>query len=266
MNIVVVGLGLIGGSFCKAISAYTSHACYGIDSNPQTLAMAESKGAIRGRGNLSEADFVIIALYPEAVYAFLESHIREFKPGTMIVDACGVKSGIVARCEDLALNAGMKFLGGHPMAGRELSGYEASLTDLFKGASFILTPTEKTSRDILDTAKTLAESLGFGRVVTSTPLEHDQIIAYTSQLPHVVSNAYLKSPAAKRESGFSAGSFRDFTRVARLNVPMWSALFLENREPLLEELDTLLENLQKVRSALSDNDRTLLENLLTLDE
>lgn len=266
MNIIVVGLGLIGGSFCKALSAYTNHSCYGIDSNPLTVAAALADGAIVGEGVLSEGDLVLICLYPEGVSDFLESHINDFKPGAMIVDACGVKSGIVGRCEALAAPAGLDFLGGHPMAGRELSGYEASLTDLFKAASFIVTPTEKTSPEILKTVEELALAMGFGRVVVSTPPEHDRIIAYTSQLPHVVSNAYLKSPAAKSEGGFSAGSFRDFTRVARLNVPMWSALFLENREPLLRELDTLMENLAKVRSALSDSDRTLLEKLLTLDE
>lgn len=265
MNIAVVGLGLIGGSFCKTLKKHTFHRIMGIDRDPETIQKALECGAIDEEippERLSEANLVIICLYPEAIVEFVEQNAGFFKKGGIVTDSCGVKEYVVSKCTSVLDKEGVIFVGTHPMAGREFSGFDYATDDLFEGASYIITPSEATPQIAVDLLQTLAGSLGFGKAVVSTPKRHDEIIAYTSQLAHVVSNAYVKSPTMLNFDGFSAGSFQDLTRVAKLNEYMWSELFMCNREALLKEIDCILERITEYRDAIRENDLDRLIEIL----
>ena len=267
MKIAVVGLGLIGGSFCKAIKAYTQHTCLGVgrDLNSKSVQMALQVDAIDKAiipEQLGEADLSIICLHPQGIIDFILANQQYFRPGSIVIDAGGVKERIVEAVQDVLTARGVIFMGCHPMAGREFSGFAYSLPDLYKGASLILTPRDDVPEEAKKVVEQLARDLKFGRIVYTTPQEHDKTIAFTSQLAHVVSSAYIKSPTVKNESGFSAGSFKDLTRVAKLNEDMWTDLFLMNRSALLYEVDTIIGALQEYREALADQDAERLRALL----
>lgn len=264
MNIAVVGLGLIGGSFCKALKKNTFHRILGIDTNKDTIKKALECGAIDEEitpERLSEANLTIICLYPEAIVEFVKNNASNFKKGSIVIDSCGVKEYIVNECTPLLDEYGVIFVGTHPMAGREFSGFEYSTDNLFEGASFIITPTEETPQIAVDLLQTLAGSISFGKAVVSTPQKHDEVIAYTSQLAHVVSNAYVKSPAMLNYDGFSAGSFQDLTRVAKLNEYMWSELFMCNKDALLKEINCVLDSITEYRDAIENGE---LERLIKI--
>lgn len=265
MNIAVVGLGLIGGSFCKALKKNTFHRVMGIDSDPEAIRKALEAGAIDeeiGTDRLPEANLVIICLYPKAIVDFVRKNADCFKKGGIVIDSCGIKEYVVSQCTEILDSRGVIFVGTHPMAGREFSGFDYSTDDLFEGASFIITPSEKTPQIAVDLLQTLAGSLSFSKAVVSTPKRHDEIIAYTSQLAHVVSNAYVKSPSLLNFDGFSAGSFQDLTRVAKLNEFMWSELFMCNKEALLKEVNCIIDRLCEYRDAMEQDDlRRLIEIL-----
>ena len=265
MTIAVVGLGLIGGSLCKAIRAYTPYTCLGLDTNPQTIRQALHEGAICraiSTEELYEADLTIVALHPRQTIAFLTEHAQRFRPGSLVMDVCGVKRAIVDAVAQPLADAGVTFLGAHPMAGREFSGFSHAQAELFQNASLILTPDDAVTEDILQPIRLLAQDLGFSRVIRTTPDEHDRVIAFTSQLAHVVSSAYIKSPSQQKQRGFSAGSYQDMTRVAYLNEDMWTDLFLMNRSPLIFELDNIIARLTEYRDALLDDDHPRLHSLL----
>lgn len=267
MKIAVVGLGLIGGSFCKAIKAYTSHICLGVgrDLNSKSVQMALHDDAIDKAiipEELGEADLSIICLHPQGIIRFIKENAQYFRPGSIVIDAGGVKESIVSEVDAVLKERGVIFIGAHPMAGREFSGYAYSLPDLYKGASIIFTPSDYVPEEAKRTVEQLARDLKFGRVVYTTPQEHDQNIAFTSQLAHVVSSAYIKSPTMRNESGFSAGSFKDLTRVAKLNEDMWTELFLMNQKALLTEVDTIIASLQEYRDALAEGDEKRMHTLL----
>ena len=257
MNIAVVGLGLIGGSFCKALKKNTFHRILGIDTNKETIEKALACGAIDEEINvdgLSEANLTIICLYPEAIVNFVKENASKFKKGSIVIDSCGVKEYVVNECTPVLDEHGVIFVGTHPMAGREFSGFDFATDNLFDGASFIITPTDKTPQIAVDLLQTLAGSISFGKAVVSTPQKHDEVIAYTSQLAHIVSNAYVKSPAMLNYDGFSAGSFQDLTRVAKLNEFMWSELFMCNKEALLKEINCVLNSITEYRDAIENGD------------
>ena len=265
MKICIVGLGLIGGSLAKAIKKNTHESCFGIDIDRGTIAGALAQEAIDGEmtiDDLAGCDVVIVGLHPEATIKFITENADKFKKGGIVLDTCGVKGEIVRAVEGVCIENGVNFLGCHPMAGREFSGFDYSTDDLFKGASYIITPSENTPKMAIDLLSTLACCMGFGKVVTATPKQHDINIAFTSQLAHVVSNAYVKSPSLFNADGFSAGSFMDLTRVAKLNEYMWSSLFLCNKEALLFELNTIIDNLCKYRDAINDDDIDTLRDIL----
>ena len=257
MNIAVVGLGLIGGSFCKALKKNTFHRILGIDTNKETIEKALACGAIDEEitvDGLSEANLTIICLYPEAIVNFVKENASKFKKGSIVIDSCGVKEYVVNECTPVLDEHGVIFVGTHPMAGREFSGFDFATDNLFDGASFIITPTDKTPQIAVDLLQTLAGSISFGKAVVSTPQKHDEVIAYTSQLAHIVSNAYVKSPAMLNYDGFSAGSFQDLTRVAKLNEFMWSELFICNKEALLKEINCVLNSITEYRDAIENGD------------
>ena len=261
----IVGLGLIGGSLARSIQFHSDHTVYGADINETALLQAKMFGAVDGEltdENLKECDVTLIALYPKAAVAWVLSHLDHFKPGSLVVDCCGVKRFVCDQLFPAFEGKQAVFLGGHPMAGRERSGFSYSQDDLFENASMILAPAPGTDIETVRRAKEIFLSIGFGRVRFTTPLEHDEMIAFTSQLAHVVSSAYVKTPLASKHKGFSAGSFRDMTRVARLNEDMWTELFLENDDLLLKQTEHLIEKLAEYRDALQSRDAEKLRSIL----
>lgn len=265
MKIAVIGLGLIGGSFCKAITKYTEHTVLGYNRTLATAQKALAEGSIQQiitLDELDQADLTMVCLHPVQTIEFLLDHKEDFAKGSIVMDASGVKESVLEAVDRPLKEAGVRFVGCHPMAGREYSGYAYTLDSLFIGASFILTPTSLTDPAAVDVVEQLAKEVGFGQTVRATPQEHDEIIAATSQLAHVVSNAYIKSPTLQKEAGFSAGSFLDLTRVAKLNEDMWTDLFLMNRKALLKEIDYLQQAIGQVRDALDTGDGDTLKALL----
>lgn len=264
-TIGVVGLGLIGGSLAKTIKLHTDATVIGCDVNPQTMMQAKLMGAIDREyvpGDLQQCDLVLVALYPQAIVDWITSHAAEFKPGALVIDCGGVKQVICDQLVPLSRRYDWHFIGGHPMAGRERSGFKYARDDLFDNASMILTPTGDEELTVLQQARDFFMDLGFRRVQFTTPKTHDEMIAYTSQLAHVVSSAYVKCPRAGQHKGFSAGSFADMTRVARLAEDMWTELFFDNREALLPEVEGLVERLTEYRDALRVGDRERMRALL----
>lgn len=265
MKICIVGLGLIGGSLAKAIKKNTSHTVYGMDIDEKTIAEALAQDVIDNeitKNELSRCDIVILGLFPQTTLDFVQEHCRHLKKGAIVLDTCGVKSAICEPCEKMLEPYGVQFVGCHPMAGRELWGFSAAVDNLFDNASFIICKTEKTSLQAINAVELLALEIGFLRCVISTPKEHDEVIAFTSQLAHIVSSAYVKSPSLLKQCGFSAGSFRDLTRVARLNEDMWTSLFLLNREPLIVEIDQIINHLHEYKETLEENNSSRLHDLL----
>lgn len=265
MNIAVIGLGLIGGSLARAFQKYTDHVVCGYDVDEAVRKAAIADGtvtAIADAAYLNEADVTFVALPPVSAADFLINYRGEFKKGSVVTDISGVKQYIHNRVYNALKEEGVWYCGSHPMAGKEVSGYRNSDADLFRGASFILTPVEHAQVRAVELLRTLCYEIGFARVTVTDPAHHDRVIAYTSQLAHVASNAYMKSDTALERFGFSAGSFEDLTRVAKLDEELWADLMILNREPLIHETDTLIANLKKYRDALSQNDRETLRDLL----
>ncbi len=265
MTVGVVGLGLIGGSLAKALKANTRHTVLGYDLDDSTRQYAELIGCIDGAltdETLAQCDYVLLAVYPASTVEYVRQHAAQFAPGAVVIDCGGVKRSICEECRPFAKKHGFTFIGGHPMAGLHRSGLKYASPDLYEGASMILTPEDTRDIVLLEKVTALLKSIGFGSVTVTTPEQHDEIIAFTSQLAHVVSNAYVKSPRAQVHRGFSAGSYKDLTRVARLNETMWTELFLENRDNLLTEIDTLIASLTEYRDALEARDGETLRALL----
>lgn len=265
MRIGIVGLGLIGGSLAKALKYNTEHEVLGMDIDRGVLLKAKLLGAVDDEllpEQLSSCDLVITALYPQDTLDYITQHAQSFKKGAIVMDCCGVKRVICETLWQCAKENGFLFYGAHPMAGLHFSGFAYSDVHMFSNASMILLPPDNADINDLANLKHLFLSIGFTDIQISTPEEHDRIIAYTSQLAHVVSNAYVKSPQAQVHNGFSAGSYKDLTRVAKLNADMWTELFLDNVDNLTEELDGLIENLQQYSRALHEKDAKTLHALL----
>lgn len=264
-TIAIVGLGLIGGSMALALRQSGGYTLLGLDADPAVLAAAGSRGAVHRTGGpelLAEADIVMLALSPSAALAYLEQNAGRMRPGTIVTDVCGVKQAIVPRAAALCQAAGLHFVGGHPMAGKEKSGFANADAALFTGASYILTPTADTPDTAVEELKVLASRLGCARMTVTTPKRHDRLIAFTSQLPHALAGAYVRSPCCPYHAGFSAGSYRDVSRVATVDENLWSELFLLNATELCVELDLLIEHLEDCRDAVAAGDKDRLRALL----
>lgn len=265
MNVGIVGLGLIGGSMAKSIKARTGHTVYGTDLSAETMTMARMCGAIDApltEENLPQCDLLLVAIRPQAAIDWVTSHASAISKHAIVVDLCGVKRCVVAAITPVAERCGFAYIGGHPMAGRERGGFTAATDDLYVGASMILTPDKRTDMQLLETLKAFFLDVGFAGLTFSTPEEHDRIIAFTSQLAHIASSAYVKSPEAQRRRGFSAGSFQDMTRVARLDEDMWTELFLDDADYLTRELEVLVGHLNEYLDALKARDAQRLRALL----
>ena len=264
MNIAVVGLGIIGGSFCKAIKKYTDHYVIGINRTVQIAEKALSVGAIDEIGtpeSLLSADIVILTMYPQADVEFIEQYGKYINKSAIVTDASGIKSAICPKMSELAQKFGFVFIGSHPMAGKEKNGFDVSEADLYQNASFIITPCGAEQKYV-DVLSALARKIGFTTIKITTPEEHDRMIAFTSQLPHVLACAYVLSPCCPNHNGFSAGSYRDVSRVANINSKLWSELFLENKQPLIKELDILIDNITNIKNAIQADDKVTLTELL----
>lgn len=265
MNVAVVGLGLIGGSLAKSIKEKTNYKVFGWDNSEEVRNNAVSSNSIDEiiiDGNPESCDIVLVALYPKITLEYLEKFKKNFKKDAMVIDCAGVKEKISLKGTEVANENGFVFCGGHPMAGLEKSGFNFSSSSLFNGATMILTPTYNMEDNIIKKIEDFIISIGFGEIRIATPKEHDKMIAYTSQLAHVVSSAYIKSSLSSKFKGFSAGSFHDMTRVAKLNEDMWTELFFENSDYLADEIDDLISRLEKFSMSIRNGEEELLKAML----
>lgn len=264
MTVGVVGLGLIGGSFAKAYHQ-AGHRVLAWNRSRSVLDFAVVSGAVDGElneENISACDLVLVTLYPQAAIDYLDRMGKHIGKKPMVLDCCGTKRVVCKACFKIAERDGLLYLGGHPMAGTHYSGYKYARADMYVGAPMVIVPPVYDDIGLLDRAKELLSPAGFGSYSVTTADKHDEMIAFTSQLAHVVSNAYIKSPTAGMHKGFSAGSYKDMTRVAWLNAPMWAELFMENRDYLCRELEGIITELVKYKAAMETGDMETLTELL----
>lgn len=261
----IVGLGLIGSSFAKAYEQSDEWKTYGFDIEDkvnQFAMLAEDISGVLTEENAGECDLILLCVYPQAAIDWLRRMAPYISEDAVVIDCCGVKGTVCPACFEIADGYGFTYVGGHPMAGRHYSGYKYGTEKLFRGAPMVIVPGKYDDITLYDKVKKLLAPAGFGHISVTNAEEHDRLIAFTSQLAHVVSNAYVKSPTAVGHEGFSAGSYKDLTRVAWLNESMWTELFMENRTNLIGELDHLIDRLTEYRQALADEDSPRLEHLL----
>ena len=264
MTVGILGLGLIGGSLARAYKL-AGHTVYVKNRDESMLSFAMLSGAVDGKLNedtIPQCDLILLAIYPAGSADWLEANAPLISKKALVIDCCGTKQLVCQRCFPIAKEYGFTFVGGHPMAGSQFSGFKYSRASLFQGAPMVLVPPVYDDIALLQRVKDALEPCGFGFFSVTTAVDHDRMIAFTSQMPHILSNAFIKSPTALEHKGFSAGSYRDLTRVAWLNPGMWTELFLENRENLLFELDTYIQSLTQYRDALANQDEDTLYRLL----
>ena len=264
MIIGIVGMGLIGGSLAKAYSE-NGHKVFGYDTDESILSFAELSGAISGilnEASMKDCEAILIAINPGDAVTYLEKTAPIIAKDTLVIDCCGVKRFVCDKCFPLAEKYGFIFVGGHPMAGSHNAGFKNSRADLFHAAYMILVPPVLDDPALFGRIEETLKPLGFGHLTIASADLHDEMIAFSSQMAHVVSNAYIKSPSAKGHKGFSAGSYRDLTRVARLNADMWGELCMDNSRFLVKELDGFIESVTKYRNALATGDMEELVKLL----
>lgn len=267
-KILVVGLGLIGGSYAAALSR-NGFEVGAIDRDPDAIGYALDAGYIRHGSVTAEPDYiggfdiVVFALYPSVLLDWVEKNARFFKKGALITDVTGVKSGIVFRVQEL-LPPGTEFVGAHPMAGREVSGVTNASPDLFCGANFIVTPTPANTEEAVRLCEDLGRELGAGTVSRLSPAEHDEMIGFLSQLTHCIAVALMSCKESRHLVDYTGDSFRDLTRIAKINENMWSELFLMNRDELLSQMDLFLEHFTILRNALERGDAETMKSMMRL--
>ncbi|WP_238918248.1 prephenate dehydrogenase [Clostridium sp. YIM B02555] len=266
MKIVVVGLGVIGGSFTMALKEAGYNDVYGIDTNEETLVKAKKLGLIKegftsGEEIVKDADLIIMSLYPRLVKKFINDNKDNFKDGAVITDATGIKKMFIGHIVEI-LPSNIDFVFGHPMAGREKKGIDFATSEVFKGANYILTPVDRNKEENLKLIEDLAYEIGFKRVRRINPEYHDEMIGFTSQLPHALAVALVNSDVEGRDTGsFIGDSYRDLTRIANINEDLWSELFLGNKENLLMSIQNFENELDKIKYAIKDNDIESLKEL-----
>ncbi len=264
MTLGILGLGLIGGSMARAY-AKAGHQVLAAELDGNMFAFAQLSGAVHGvldRDTVPTCDLILLAIYPNGSAAWLEENAPYIRQDTLVMDLCGIKREICAHCFPLAEKYGFTFIGGHPMAGSHYSGFKYSRSNLFQGAPMVLVPPRFDDASLLERATDALKPCGFGSFSVTTAENHDRVIAFTSQIPHILSNAYIKSPTAQNHKGFSAGSYKDMTRVAWLNPRMWAELCMENRDNSLFELEQYIQSLEEYRAALEAKDLDALTDLL----
>ena len=264
MTVGILGLGLIGGSLARAY-AKAGHKVLACEKDSSMLSFAQLAGACDGtldQSNIATCELILLSIYSGGSISWLEDNGQFISPDALVIDCCGIKEEVCRRCFPVAEKYGFTFVGGHPMAGSHYSGFKYSRSNLFQGAPMVLVPPRYDDPELLERVKIALDPCHFGSFSVTTAEEHDKMIAFTSQMPHIVSNAYIKSPTALNHKGFSAGSYKDLTRVAWLNPQMWAELFLSNRENVLWELDQYIQSLESYRSAIANRDEAQLIALL----
>ena len=264
MNVGILGLGLIGGSLARTYSK-AGHIVYACEKDPAILEFAQLAGAVHDELNsesIGLCDLILLAIYPDGSADWLEKNGHLVSKNALVIDCCGTKVRVCGRCFPVAQKYGFTYVGGHPMAGTHNSGFKYSRSNMFQGAPMVLVPPRFDDIDLLQRVKDALEPCKFGSYSVTTAQEHDRMIAFTSQMPHIVSNAFIKSPTALDHKGFSAGSYKDMTRVAWLNPKMWAELFLENKENVLQELDFYIASLSAYRNAVAEANEQKLIQLL----
>lgn len=264
MTVGVLGLGLIGGSLARAYSK-AGHTVYACEKDQNMLMFAQLTGTVSAQldeTNMQNCDLILLSVYADASASWLEKNGSFIAKSALVIDCCGIKTAVCKRCFAVANKYGFTFVGGHPMAGSHNSGFKYSRSNLFQGAPMVLVPPRYDDPILLQRVKDVLAPCGFKSFSVTTAQDHDKMIAFTSQMPHIISNAFIKSPTANAHSGFSAGSYKDLTRVAWLNPQMWAELFLSNRENVLNELDCFMQSLQSYRDAIEEMDSEKLIALL----
>lgn len=264
MRVGILGLGLIGGSLARAY-AKAGHRVFAQEQDASILEFAQLAGAVEAPLNqetIPQCDLILLAIYTGGCIAWLEENAGKISPEALVMDCCGVKKEICDFAFPVAEKYGFTFIGGHPMAGSHQSGFKYSRSSLFQGAPMVLVPPRFDDARLLERAVEALAPCHFGKFSVTTGEKHDEMIAFTSQMPHIVSNAYIKSPTAAAHKGFSAGSYKDLTRVAWLNPGMWAELFLANKENILKELDVYIHSLCQYRDAIVREDEAQLVQLL----
>lgn len=265
-NVTVVGLGLIGGSFARKLIKLNPKNVWGVDVSEDVLRSAENmgiinKGYIDPKTPLKNSDLVIICLYPDKTISFIADHKFSFKANSIVTDATGVKSFVFENIKD-SIRTDIDFIGGHPMAGKETSGFESSADSLFDGTNFILTPNDESRPQNIEFLKNLMLKIGFKKVTVTTPQIHDGMIAYTSQLAHVSAVSYVNAcPDPENIGSYAGNSFHDSVRVATINGELWSQLFADNSDSLVPHIDRFIEQLTLIRNAVHRKDTYTLKKL-----
>jgi len=265
-SIVIVGLGLIGGSLAMALRGFEGYQITGVDVSQPTLRYASEQGVADALTEdaaavLPDADIVVLALHPAGILRFLSEHRAKFKPGALVTDVCGIKTAIMRGAE--VLPDSVDFIGCHPMAGTEFSGIEHAFPELFQGSHFILTPRPQSAPEHIALLERLAAHIGCQDVFQTTPEAHDAMIAYTSQVMHIIAVSVCDDPSLFDCKGFEGSSFRGCTRVAALDVGLWTELFSLNSSALVGVLDRLIQNLGAYRDVLAAGDSKTLAQKLT---
>ena len=266
LNITIVGLGLIGGSYAEAIKKLKPKNLWAIDIDEESLRFAEDKGIIdKGFKEavvpLSDSDIVIMAVYPELTKSFISENMDSFKSGAIITDSAGIKESLIEDIE-ATLRTDLDFIGGHPMAGKETSGVKSASSDIFCGANYIITPTDKNKPENIATVEDLVRQIGFKHVEKVTPRRHDEIIAFTSQLPHVIAITLMNCNYIEDVNSFTGGSFNDVTRIAKINPALWSELMIENKEHMVNQIDVFIDYMNKIKDTVANNDYEGLDDIL----
>lgn len=265
-KIAIIGLGIIGGSMAYALNGFKNAQIYGCDQNPETREKALSRGAVHqvsanAKDAIVDADLIILCTYPETIVNIIKENKGNFKPGAIITDVCGVKTKLTKKIEE-NLPLKCQYVGGHPMAGKETHGFDSAAPELFGMCGFIITPSHSSTAEGIELIYKMAQYIGATRIWTASPEEHDSVIAYTSDLMHVSASALCLDYNQKMNRAYTAGAFRDCTRIANINPELWSELFLENRSFLLEELETYINSLEKFKTAIEEKDGQKLMDLL----
>ena len=266
-KIAIIGLGIIGGSMAYALNGFKNAEIYGCDIDPETRQKALDSGAVHKvapnpEDAIRNADLVILCTYPEMIVKTVKENRAFFKKGAVITDVCGVKTKLTKQIEEI-LPDGCQYVGGHPMAGKETHGFDSASPELFGMCGYIITPSASSTQVGIELVRSMAKYIGATRICVATPAEHDSVIAYTSDLIHISASALCLEYNEKMNRAYTAGAFRDCTRIANINPPLWTELFLENREYTLDALDTYIASLEKFREAIQEKDSENLCKMLS---
>ena len=266
LNITIVGLGLIGGSYAEAIKKLNPKNLWAVDIDLDSLQYAEKKGIIdkgftSGEIPLKDSDIVIMAVYPELTKEFIIENMSNFKENAIITDSAGIKENLISEINSM-LRSDLDFIGGHPMAGRETSGVRSASSEIFQGANYIITPTIINKEKNIKLIEDLVKKIGFKNIVKIDPRKHDEIIAFTSQLPHVIAITLMNCTYMEDVNSFTGGSFNDVTRIAKINPSLWSELMIENSEHIVNQIDMFESYMTKIKDAIKDGDYDSLNLML----